>query len=174
MGQIATFVEITGEKLVGGAFLVPSILNRVNVFQFQNSNCGFLTDFELCQSGWSILETLNIVKRKIHFSYYRDCSNILVIFLDFINKFYRLLLFFASREQVMRFWLMSRRLTLGGMWNCYLPIWYIIWYPLIFCSFFQMVLLSLKLLFCKVAFLNMYICFIFGNFYKDYTTEPQI
>ena len=74
-------------KLVGGAFLVPSILNRVNVFQFQNSNCGFLTDFELCQSGWSILETLNIVKRKIHFSYYRDCSNILVISLDFINKF---------------------------------------------------------------------------------------
>ena len=38
-GLILTFVEVTGEKLVGGLFAPPPILNRVN-----NLNFGTITE----------------------------------------------------------------------------------------------------------------------------------
>ena len=37
-GLIPTFVEVTGEKLVGGPFWPPSILNRVKVYLIYGGN----------------------------------------------------------------------------------------------------------------------------------------
>ena len=43
-GLVPTFLEVTGEKLVGGAFCPSSILNRVN-------KLGKLVDYDLIKNG---------------------------------------------------------------------------------------------------------------------------
>ena len=46
-GLTPTFVEVTGEKLVGGTFLPPPppILNRVNVWECYNSNAAVIKEW---------------------------------------------------------------------------------------------------------------------------------